>query len=146
MFPVRQDFFFKGLCYSVISYAPLFIDKDALVIGEGDLALRSVAELADIANLVMAVGVSAEDLETGLGKKLAAMKNVKFYPGHTVKRILGEGYANAVEVVSPDGEELTLKMDGVFVEKELYPQHRVPRRACPPGWGRTHHRGLPESL
>ncbi len=69
----------------------------------------------------MAVGVTAEDLETGLGKKLAAKKNVKFYPGHTVKRILGEGYANAVEVVSPDGEELTLKMDGVFVEKELIP-------------------------
>ncbi|MFN2146659.1 MAG: NAD(P)/FAD-dependent oxidoreductase [Anaerolineales bacterium] len=119
--PGEQEFFFKGLCYSAISYAPLFIDKDALVIGDGDLALRSVAEFADIANLVMAVGVSEEYLNTGLGKKLAAMKNVKFYPGHTVKQIMGNGYANAVKVSTPDGGELTLKTDGIFVEKTLIP-------------------------
>jgi len=117
----EQEFFFKGLCYSAISYAPLFIDKEAVVIGDGDLALRSVGELADVAKSVKVVGVKAEELETDLGKKLAALKNVKFYPGHKVKRIEGDDYANAVLVETPEGEDLTLKMDGIFVEKALIP-------------------------
>jgi thioredoxin reductase len=42
----------KGLCYSALSYAPLFIDKKAVVVGDGELALRSAAELATIAEQV----------------------------------------------------------------------------------------------
>jgi alkyl hydroperoxide reductase subunit F len=119
--PGEQEFFFKGLSYSAISYAPLFIDKDAMVIGEGDLALRSIAELADIANSVQAVGLTPEDLESDLGKKLAAKEKVKFYPGHSVKRIKGKDYAEYVQVETPNGDELDLAVDGVFIEKALIP-------------------------
>jgi alkyl hydroperoxide reductase subunit F len=119
--PGEKEFFFKGLCYSAISYAPLFIDKDALVIGEGDLALRSVAELATVAKSVQAVGITKETIESDLGKKLSTFSNVTFYLDHEVKEIKGDGYASSVLVEAPDGKEMELQMDGAFVEKKLIP-------------------------
>ncbi|MBN2045485.1 MAG: NAD(P)/FAD-dependent oxidoreductase [Anaerolineales bacterium] len=116
----EKEFFFKGLSYSAISYSPLFIDKNTMVIGEGDLALRSVAELADSAASVQAV-VAAADLESDLGKKLAAKKNITFYPGHTVSRILGDDYVKSVELETPAGETINLPVDGIFVEKSHLP-------------------------
>ena len=50
--PGEKQFMMRGLCYSAISYAPLFIDRDACVIGDGRLALRATAELSRIARRV----------------------------------------------------------------------------------------------
>ena len=119
--PGEKDFYFKGLCYSAVSYAPLFIEKNALVIGDGELALRSVAELATVAKSVQAVGISTSMLETDLGKMLSKADNVKFYSEHEVTQIKGDGFASAVSVKSPDGDLLELQMDGAFVEKSLIP-------------------------
>ena len=44
--PGEKDYIMRGLCYSALSYAPLFIDKETVVIGDGDLAYRAAAELA----------------------------------------------------------------------------------------------------
>ena len=59
----------KGLCYSALSYAPLFIDRTTVVVGDGELALRSAAELATIAEKVTMVCPTGELLPTPLGKK-----------------------------------------------------------------------------
>lgn len=119
--PGEKEFFFKGLCYSAMSYSPLFLDREAVVIGSGDLALRSIAELSDVASAVKAVGLSQEDADTPLAKKLAEKANVQFFPDSTVTRILGDDYANAVEIITAEGETLKLSMDGAFVEKTLIP-------------------------
>jgi len=50
--PGEKEFIMRGLCYSALSYAPLFIDRKTVVIGDGDLALRSAAELATVASHV----------------------------------------------------------------------------------------------
>jgi thioredoxin reductase len=119
--PGEKEFYFKGLCYSAVSYAPLFIDKDALVIGEGELALRSSAELATVAKSVQAVGLSNESLETDLGKKLSAMDNVTIFSDHKVTQIKGNDFADSVTIKAPDGSEGELTMDGAFIEKALIP-------------------------
>src|SRR5574342_121274 len=49
---VEKEYTMKGLCYSALSYAPLFIDKSVVVIGDEDLALRSAGELATVAKEV----------------------------------------------------------------------------------------------
>jgi len=119
--PGEKDFYFKGLCYSAVSYAPLFLDKDALVIGEGELALRSAAELATVAKSVKAVGLSKEVLDSDLGKKMTKAGNVEIYPDYEVTKIMGNGFADSILAVSPEGKEIELKMDGAFVEKSLIP-------------------------
>jgi alkyl hydroperoxide reductase subunit F len=54
--PGEKKYMGKGISYSAISYAPLFIDKVTTVFGEGDLALRSAAELSTVAKLVQLIG------------------------------------------------------------------------------------------
>ena len=64
--PGEKEFIMRGLCYSALSYAPLFIDRKTVVIGDGDLALRSAAELSTVAEHVHLVGAG-----DGRGKEAA---------------------------------------------------------------------------
>jgi alkyl hydroperoxide reductase subunit F len=119
--PGEKEFFFKGLCYSAVSYAPLFIDKQVVVIGEDELALRSAAELSTVATKVQLVGPDQPMMDSKLGKKLSESDNVEVYQGHQVVSINGDDYANAVTIKSPDGSDSDLALDGAFIEKGLVP-------------------------
>lgn len=119
--PGEQEYLSKGLCYSALSYAPLFIDKDTVVVGEDDLALRSAAELAIVAHHVHVVGPSAAALETALGRKLTRAENVTILSDYKVTRVEGNGYCNTVVVKNSLGQEKNLEADGTFVEIGLRP-------------------------
>ena len=119
--PGEKEFFFKGLCYSAVSYAPLFIDKQVAVIGENELALRSAAELSTVASKVQLVGPGDEVMQSKLGQKLIDAENVSIFKDFQVTSVKGDGYANAITIKSPDGVESELEMDGAFIEKGLIP-------------------------
>lgn len=123
--PGEREFLSKGLCYSAMSYAPLFIDKETVVIGKDDLALRSAAELATVADHVHIVGTSKEALATPLGKKLETAVNVTILPQYKVKRVEGNGYCDTVIVESTQGEEMKIAADGTFVEVGLKPNTQM---------------------
>ena len=123
--PGEREYLSKGLCYSASSYAPLFIEKDTVVIGKDDLALRSAAELATVAHHVHVVGTSAEALETPLGRKLETAVNVTILPDYKVKRVEGNGYCNTVVVENKQGEETKIAADGTFVEVGLRPNTQM---------------------
>lgn len=119
--PGERQYLSKGLCYSAVSYAPLFIDKKAVVIGDGDLALRSTAELSTVAEQVHLVGATGDILNTPLGKMLQEAQNVTILEGYEVVQVLGNGYAERVVVKDPEGNETDIPADGTFVEKALIP-------------------------
>ena len=119
--PGEKTFISKGLCYSALSYAPLFIDRKTVVIGNGDLVLRSAAELATVADHVHLVGPPAETLESPLGRKLAQSSNVTILKDHRVTQVLGNGYCNRVVVQGPEGTSTELNADGTFIEMGLEP-------------------------
>ena len=117
--PGEREYLSKGLCYSAVSYAPLFIDKKTVVIGGGELALRSAAELSTVAEHVHLVGASGPILETPLGHKVMTSPNVTVLEGYEVTRVLGNGYAERVVVRDPEGHETDIPADGTFVEMAL---------------------------
>ncbi len=117
--PGEREYLSKGLCYSALSYAPLFIDRDTVVIGNGDLALRSAAELSTVARHVHVVGTSHEALQTPLGQMLDKAENVTVLKEYRVTEVAGNGYCNSVSVQGPEGQKMELKADGTFVEKAL---------------------------
>lgn len=119
--PGEREYLSRGLCYSAISYAPLFIGKRAVVIGEGELALRAAGELATVADHVHIVGPAGQVLETPLGQKLQRADNVTILQGYKVSRILGNGYCNRLMVRDERGHEEGLETDGAFVELALWP-------------------------
>jgi thioredoxin reductase len=117
--PGEREYLSRGLCYSAVSYAPLFIEKKAVVIGDGELALRSAAELATVAEHVHLVGPVGKALETPLGLKLKRSANVTVLEGYKVTSVLGNGYAERVVVQSPTGHETDIPAHGMFVEMGL---------------------------
>lgn len=119
--PGEKTFMGMGVSFSALSYAPLFIEKETVVIGEDELALRSAAELATVARHVHLVGTSPEALQTTLGKKMVAAKNVSVLSDYKVKRLEGNGYCSSVIVENRRGDEVALPADGTFVELGLIP-------------------------
>jgi alkyl hydroperoxide reductase subunit F len=123
--PGEKQFIMRGLCYSALSYAPLFIDRSTAVVGEGDLALRSAAELATVAKHVHLIGLSSEALASPLGEKLSKSPNVTILQGHAVTEVKGDGYASELIVRSPDGSEQTILAEGTFIEMNLVPNSQM---------------------
>ncbi|HEX6386370.1 MAG TPA: NAD(P)/FAD-dependent oxidoreductase, partial [Anaerolineae bacterium] len=121
--PGERDFIGRGLSYSALSYAPLFVSKRAAVIGDAKLALRAVAELALVASTVhFIVPVPTYDvLDTPLIRKLANSLKVVMWEGYRVKAIAGNDFANRVVLETEAGRECYIDVDGIFVELGLLP-------------------------
>ncbi len=122
--PGEKEFMNRGLCYSAVSYAPLFIERTVVVIGDGALALRSTAELASIARRVTLVAPTHGELDSPMGKRIVAAANVEVLEGFKVEAVLGDAYARKL-VISRKGEKRELEADAFFVEIDLVPQSEI---------------------
>ncbi|MDL1911654.1 FAD-binding protein [Chloroflexi bacterium CFX6] len=119
--PGEKEYTMKGLCYSALSYAPLFIDKSVLVIGDEDLALRSAGELSTVAKEVTMICSGERDLDTPLGHKLQQAGNVKIMKDCEIVEVRGDEYARKLIVRERSGQLKEIEADGMFVEKALTP-------------------------
>jgi len=123
--PGEKEFTMKGLCYSALSYAPLFIDKTTIVIGDDDLALRSAAELSTVAKQVYLVCRNEKILETPAGHKLRNAQNVTILKDREVVEVKGDEYASKLRLKDPAGKVVEYEADGMFVEKALTPNSDI---------------------
>jgi alkyl hydroperoxide reductase subunit F len=117
--PGEKEYIMKGLCYSALSYAPLFIDRTTVVVGDGDLALRSAAELSTVAKHVYLVCETGDFLESPLGKKLDQAGNVTVMEGAKVVEIKGDQFARAAVIQDKAGKHKDIEADAVFIEMGL---------------------------
>jgi NADH-dependent peroxiredoxin subunit F len=123
--PGEKDFIMRGLCYSALSYAPLFIDKKTVVVGNRELALRSAAELETVAEHVHLVRESTEPLDSPLYAKLKASPKVTILEGCRVTAVRGDEYARTIELEDAQGAPIALQADGTFIEKSLRPNSQL---------------------
>jgi thioredoxin reductase len=119
--PGEKEFLGRGLSYSALSHAPLFIGKRTAVIGDGDLALRAVAELSLNAEAVHLIAESPDILETPLVQRLATNLKVILWEGYRVKEIQGTASAERIIMATEEGAAAEVEIDGVFVEIGLVP-------------------------
>lgn len=122
--PGEREFMMRGLCYSAVSYAQLFIDRSVAVIGCGQLALRSTAELASVAEHVTLVAPDCNEFDSVLGRKISNLPNVDILAEYRVTEVRGDTYARSV-VVSDGSDTQELVVDAAFVEQELIPRTRI---------------------
>jgi NADH-dependent peroxiredoxin subunit F len=123
--PGEKEFMMRGLCYSALSYAPLFIDRTTVVVGDSELAQRSAAELATIAEKVYLVAKEPEKLKTPLGQKLLKAANVEVLAGYDVAEVLGDDFARTIVLHDPKGKVVELNADGTFIEMALIPNSQM---------------------
>lgn len=123
--PGEKEFTMKGLCYSALSYAPLFIGKTAIVIGDDELALRSTAELSTVAKHVYLVCTGNQALSSPLWMRLQTAANVTILKGHHVLEVKGDQFARKLVTKDPSGNVAEYEADGIFVEKALRPRSEM---------------------
>jgi alkyl hydroperoxide reductase subunit F len=119
--PGADRFFLRGVAYSTVSYAPLYIDKRVALVGAGAIALRGAAELAQIAKELYLVAPTHGELDTYLGRKLKNVEHVTLLENWEPVAVEGDSHARRLLVKAPDGAERTLDVDVVFVELGLRP-------------------------
>jgi len=123
--PGEKRFMMKGLCYSALSYAPLFIDRTAVVIGDGDLAMRSAAELSTIAEKVYLVCEGeGKGLTSPIGQKVKSTNNISIMLNQEIVEFKGDDYARSV-ILKSNGDLQELNTDGIFIEKALIPNSQM---------------------
>ena len=127
--PGADTYFMRGVAYSTVSYAPLYMDKQVALVGSEGMALRGVAELAQI-------GQSAFDRPGSWRTGFQSRTPCACLQACLALRGLAGPYrwpaiAKCVNLVisSPSAEQRTLDVDGVFVELGL-----VPRTGLVEGW------------
>jgi NADH-dependent peroxiredoxin subunit F len=123
--PGEKEYMMKGLCYSALSYAPLFIDRTTVVVGEEELAMRSAAELATIAQKVYLVAPGMDLPDTDLAHKLQNSPNVIVLKNHQVMEVKGDEYARSAVLKDPNGGLQELTADAIFVEMALSPNSQM---------------------
>jgi thioredoxin reductase len=122
--PGEKEYMMRGLCYSAVSYAPLFVERTTAVIGDSGLALRAAAELAQIAKSVTLVAPTHGELDSGLGQRLRASPNVLVMEGYQIKQVKGDEFAREL-VVQKNGEPYSIHADAFFVELGLRPNSEL---------------------
>jgi alkyl hydroperoxide reductase subunit F len=125
--PGESELLGRGVSYSAVSHAPLFIDMEVAVVGDGSTALQAVAELAQIAKGVKAIGAQSKLAESELGKRLKASGKIEFFIDYEVKEIRGKAAVEGIVIRHKTNKtERVLPVKGVFVElgyapdKDLY--------------------------
>jgi thioredoxin reductase len=125
--PGEREFLRRGLSYSAISYAPLFIERDVVVVGDGERALQATVELAHIARRVTFLPLAASLLDSDLGRRLHTFTNVSVLENYRVESVKGDEFARALVVAAPNGATRELEADGFFIELGLLPNTELVR-------------------
>jgi len=122
--PGEEKFVGRGLTYSAVSYAPLFRERTAVVVGDGLLALRAAAELAQSANVVTLVAPTRGELDSPLGRRVMAHPRVTILEGCELVEVKGDDFAREL-IVKQDGKKQALAADVIFVELGLVPKSEL---------------------
>lgn len=108
----------KGLTYCASCDGPVFGGMDVVVIGGGNAAFESVAQLAAYCNTVTLLNRTdtfrADEITV---EKIKSTPNVKILTNVVAKEILGEKFVSGITITHTDtNTEETLPVAGVFVE------------------------------
>jgi alkyl hydroperoxide reductase subunit F len=124
--PGEKDFLGRGVSYSADSHAPLFIDMEVAVVGDGQPALHAAAELAQIARKVNVVGVPGKYVDSELGRRLSHSGRVEFFSNYEVEEIRGNASVERMLIRSKaDKAEREIAVKGVFVELGYIPNKEL---------------------
>lgn len=119
--PGAQEFENKGIVYCASCDGPLFAGQDVAVIGGGNAAFETAAQLLAYAKSVTLLNRSdkfkADEVTV---QKVLSHSNMKAIKNATPKEIRGDKFVSSL-IYEEAGKEKTLSVTGIFVEIGLIP-------------------------
>ncbi len=129
--PGAREFENKGITYCASCDGPLFADQDVAVIGGGNAAFESAAQLLAYTKSVTLIhrGEEFKADEVTVQKVLSHPK-IKVIKNATLKEIKGEKFVTSL-VYEANEEEKELAVTGIFVEIGLIPTTNFVKELLP---------------
>lgn len=121
--PGAEEFEHKGITYCASCDGPLFADQDVAVIGGGNAAFETAAQLLAYCKSVTMLNRGSEYRADPITvEKVLSNPKMKSIQNAELISITGEKFAQGIEYKdSLSGETLTLPVTGIFVEIGLIP-------------------------
>lgn len=120
--PGADTFDQKGLTYCASCDGPLFSGQDVVVIGGGNAAFETAAQLLAYTKSVTMLNRSAEyKADPVTVEKVLANPHMKSITGVKPKEVIGEKFVTGIVYTDIDGNDTTLPVSGIFVEIGLVP-------------------------
>lgn len=120
--PGAETFDNKGLTYCASCDGPMFAGQDVVVVGGGNAAFETAAQLLAYAKSVTLLNrgdsFRADPVTV---EKVLANPHMKAIANATPKEIQGDKFVSAIVYTDKDGNDQTLATAGVFVEIGLVP-------------------------
>ncbi len=121
--PGEEEFIGKGIAYCTTCDAPLFKDKNVVVVGGGNSGVEAALELASIAKTVKVVEYMPKiNADKILQEKLSSYNNCSTITNKKLLEIKGQENLESI-IVKDRGtkQEEEIMVDGVFIEIGLEP-------------------------
>ena len=119
--PGADEFEHKGITYCASCDGPLFAEKDVVVIGGGNAAFESAAQLLNYVKSVTLLNRSDEfKADPSTVEKVLAHPKMKAVKNASLKEVKGDKFVTSI-VYTVDGKDIELETEGVFVEIGLVP-------------------------
>jgi len=114
-FEGEEEFIGRGVSYCAVCDGFFYKDKIVAVIGGGDTALEEALYLSKIAKKVYLIHRRDKFRAAPITqKKVFNTPNIEIIFNATVKKVFGNEFVEGI-ILNLNGEEKTLKVDGVFV-------------------------------
>jgi len=123
--PGEKEFWGRGLSYSAISHAPLFVGKEVAIIGNNQRAQIAALELSRCAHSVFFIAPQPKALNPNLMERAKERGNLYLFTGWSVNIIEGKQFVTGITLQNQQGQLRDLKLDGVFVELGLIPNSEL---------------------
>lgn len=115
--PGEEKFFGRGVAVCATCDAPLYKNKDVVVVGGGNSAMDALLALSKVARRIYSVNVNDRlGGDEVLRAKVESSLNITFYNNVKVLEVVGESRVAGLRILKADRTEETLSVSGVFVE------------------------------
>ncbi len=122
----EEKFKGRGLTYCATCDAPLFRDKDVLVVGGGNSALDAVLQLTKYAKKIYLIDIAKElKADKIMIQKAFSTGIVEYFNNSKVIKIFGENFVECILLENLVDKTLKeIKVQGIFVEIGSFPSSK----------------------
>jgi alkyl hydroperoxide reductase subunit F len=115
--PGEDKFYGRGVAVCATCDAPLYKNKDVVVVGGGNSAMDALLALSKVARKIYSVNVNEHLMgDEVLKRKVESSPNITFYNSAKAMGVKGEKGVTGLEIQKGDGTVETLSVSGIFVE------------------------------
>lgn len=107
----EEKYIGKGVSYCAVCDAPLYKNKNVLVLGGGNSAFEEALYLSDIVNSIKIIIRSNIKAENNLVERVKSKDNIEIIENTNIKEIIGDEIVKGIKLDNDD----IINCDGIFI-------------------------------